>query len=123
MGEARDHRNYPCVRCPWRRDVDLAEFSDGDMETLRRANGRSGAEAPRDAPVVACHLDKPGTSHAYRWCAGWLAVAGPYHLSIRLAVLFESLPGGALAPRPGWPRLYASLEELLKARARQLHEG
>jgi hypothetical protein len=70
--------------------------------------------------VVACHLDQPGTAHAYRWCAGWLATVGGYHLAIRLALAFDILPGHAVKPRSNWPRLYASLDALLAARAEQL---
>jgi hypothetical protein len=118
-GVEREHRISPCTRCPWRTDVDLTAFSERDMEMLRRANGVDGAEAPLDAPAVACHLDQPDTAHAFRWCAGWLAVVGEHHLAIRLAVMFEALPGQALAPRPHWPELYASLDALLEARATQ----
>lgn len=70
--------------------------------------------------MVACHLDQPGTPHAYRWCAGWLATVGEYHLAIRLALAFDILAGHAVKPRSNWPRLYASLDALLAARAEQL---
>lgn len=71
---------------------------------LRRANGGPGAEAPLDAPLVGCHLDLPDTAHPFRWCAGWLATVGEYHLAIRLAVAFEALPGAAA--NGGLPRPY-----------------
>lgn len=87
---------------------------------LRRADGRPGAEAAVDAPVVACHLDQPDTAHPLRWCAGWLAVVGQDHLAIRLAIAFEALPDHAVIPRTNWPRLNASLDALLEARATQL---
>ncbi|WP_369696685.1 DUF6283 family protein [Streptomyces sp. XD-27] len=120
-GVEREFREFPCARCPWRTDADLTAFFEEDIAMLRRADGRPGAEAPLDAPVVACHLDQPDTAHAFRWCGGWLAVVGAHHLAVRLAIVFDSLPGQALAPRPGWPRLYASLDALLEARAAQLH--
>jgi Family of unknown function (DUF6283) len=122
-GVLHEHRTHPCTRCPWRTDADLTAFSEQDMDMLRRANGTPGAEAPIDAPAVACHLDQPDTSHAYRWCAGWLAVVGQDHLAIRLAVALQALPGHAVTPRPGWPRLYASLDALLEARQTQLERA
>ncbi|MFI8169919.1 DUF6283 family protein [Streptomyces sp. NPDC085931] len=119
-GAVHEYRDWPCTRCPWRTDADLTAFSEQDMDMLRRADGGPGAEAPVGAPVVACHLDQPGTAHAYRWCAGWLATVGEYHLAIRLALAFDILPGHAVKPRSNWPRLYASLDALLAARAEQL---
>ncbi|MFC8208883.1 DUF6283 family protein [[Kitasatospora] papulosa] len=120
VGVEREHRAFPCACCPWRTDADLTAFSDEDMDMLRRADGRPGAEAAVDAPVVACHLDQPDTTHAFRWCAGWLAAVGADHLAIRLAIAFEALPDHSVAPRAHWPRLYASLDALLEARAAQL---
>ncbi|MFI8194652.1 DUF6283 family protein [Streptomyces sp. NPDC085946] len=119
-GAEHEYRDWPCTRCPWRTDADLTAFSEQDMDMLRRADGRPGAEAPVGAPVVACHLDQPGTAHAYRWCAGWLATVGEYHLAIRLALAFDILPGHAVTPRANWPGLYASLDALLATRAEQL---
>jgi hypothetical protein len=108
-----EYRRRPCGRCPWRRDTDLGEFSDTDFAKLAAANGRPGAEAPMDAPMMACHRDQPGTRHALRLCAGWLAVVGPVHLAVRLHVLAERLPAEALTAPPGWPALYADLADLL----------
>ena len=76
----------------------ILEFSDEDMDMLRRANGCPGAEAPVNAPIVACHRDQPSTAHPLRWCAGFLAVVGEQHLGIRLALAFEALPPQAGNP-------------------------
>jgi hypothetical protein len=119
-GAERDHRKRPCTKCPWLTSTDLTEFSDEDMDMLRRANGRPGAEAPVDAPIVACHRDQPGTAHAMRWCAGFLAVVGEQHLGIRLALAFEALPPQAVNPPASWPELYPDLDALVAARADQL---
>ncbi|MFE9601496.1 DUF6283 family protein [Streptomyces hokutonensis] len=119
VGVEHEYRDWPCTRCPWRTDADLTAFSDQDMDMLRRADCRPGEEAPLEASVVACHLDQPDSAHPFRWCAGWLAVVGEHHLAIRLAIAFEALPGHAVTPRANWPRLYASLEALLAARAEQ----
>jgi Family of unknown function (DUF6283) len=112
-----EYRDRPCRRCPWRTDTDLGDFSDDDFEKLRRANGTVGAEAPLGAPQTGCHLDQPGTAHAYRLCAGWLAVVGRDHLTIRLSVAIGALPAEVLDPKPGWPELVADLDEILQRRA------
>ncbi|MFM9462804.1 DUF6283 family protein [Streptomyces scabiei] len=119
-GVERDHRKLPCTKCPWLTSTDLTEFSDKDMDMLRRANGRPGVEAPVNAPIVACHRDQPGTAHAMRWCAGFLAVVGEQHLGVRLALAFEALPPQAVSPRASWPELYPDLDTLVAARAEQL---
>ncbi|MFD7645080.1 DUF6283 family protein [Kitasatospora sp. NPDC059795] len=119
-GEPREYRNSPCMRCPWRLDTDLADFSDAEMEMLRRADGRPGAEAAITAPTVSCHRDQPGTAHAWRLCAGWLATVGDFHFAIRIALVTESLPREALAPASDWPALYPDLDALLLARQKHL---
>ncbi|MFE9679203.1 DUF6283 family protein [Streptomyces sp. NPDC006259] len=119
-GVERDHRKRPCTKCPWLTSTDLTEFSDEDMDMLRRAHGRPGAEAPVDAPIVACHRDQPGTAHAMRWCAGFLAVVGEQRLGVRLALAFEALPPQAVNPPASWPELYPDLDALVAARAEQL---
>jgi len=110
------HRERPCARCPWRRDVDVNGFSDADMRKLAQADGAPGAEAGLDAPQMACHLDQPETAYPLRLCAGWLAVVGRHHLPTRLAVLAGRLPAHALDPGPGWPALWCSLREMLALR-------
>ncbi|MEU0276813.1 DUF6283 family protein [Streptomyces sp. NPDC006307] len=120
QGVAQEVRDRPCVRCPWRTDTDLTAFSEEEMDMLRQANGRPGADAEITAPTVACHRDQPGTRHAWRWCAGWLATVGHYHHLVRLAGIFESIPKNALDPQPGWPELYPGLDALLAARTEQL---
>jgi len=93
------------------------------MAMLRGANGGPGAEAARDATTVVCHLDQPGTAHAWRLCAGWLAVVGHHHLGIRIAAMFGGLPSRALNPPAHCPPLYASLDDLEAARRAQLARG
>lgn len=119
-GREREHRKRPCTKCPWLTSTDLTEFSDEDMDMLRQANGRPGAEAPVGAPIVACHRDQPGTAHAMRWCAGFLAVVGEQHLGVRLALAFGALPPQAVRPPARWPQLYRDLDALIAARAEQL---
>lgn len=114
------YRPYPCTQCPWRCDADLRLFSDSDMAKLSRADGSTGAEAALDAPAMACHLDQPGTTHALRLCAGWLAVAGRHHLAIRMAIIAGRLPEQAVVAGEAWPELRTSLDDLQAARAKQM---
>jgi hypothetical protein len=106
------HREFPCASCPWRRDNlaryrydNLADYCDGTI-------GTPGAEAQLGADMFACHA-----SHHRERCAGWLAVAGEYHLTVRLAVNWNMLPATVLESGPGWPELFASAQEMLDAYA------
>ena len=117
--EVASHRTFPCQQCPWRTDVDPTTFSDVDMVKLANANGVPGAEAAANTPAMSCHRDQPGTAHAMRLCAGWLAVVGPDHLGIRMAMLAGRLPDDALAIGQNWPELRKSLNHLLEDRAQQ----
>lgn len=119
--DAVECRTYPCRQCPWRQDSDLAEFADADFAKLAAADGGSGFGAPRAAPMMSCHLDQPGTEHAMRLCAGWLATVGPNHLAVRIHVLAGQIPSDALAVRPNWPRLHANLTDMLARRPQCQH--
>ncbi|MGH3240884.1 MAG: DUF6283 family protein [Spirillospora sp.] len=91
----------PCRTCPWRVDTagrivypNLAEYAAGTI-------GGPGEEAPLGAPMFACHAVEAG------WlCAGWLAVVGRDHLTVRCAVAVGALPATALDPGLGWPELF-----------------
>lgn len=107
------YRRRPCRVCPFRRDVtgeakrfpNLAEYSAGTI-------GRPGAEQPVGAEMFGCHTSRTLPAQL---CAGWLAVAGYEHLTVRLAVALHLLPASALMPGPGWPDLYESYAELAAA--------
>lgn len=115
LDQPREHRSRPCARCPWRRDVDLSAFTAADMAKLEGADGTPGAEASWNAPTMACHRDQPGTAHAMRLCAGWLAVVGHHHLAIRMAVMAGGLPPHTTTADPGWPKLYPDFATLRAA--------
>ncbi|MBO2461141.1 DUF6283 family protein [Actinomadura violacea] len=93
----------PCRACPWRVDTigrirfpNIAEYAAGTI-------GRPGEEAPLGALLFGCHAVKaePG------WlCAGWLAVVGRDHLTVRYAVALGALPAAALTPGRDWPALF-----------------
>ncbi|WP_242890763.1 DUF6283 family protein [Actinomadura litoris] len=94
------HCARPCRTCPWRVDTvgriaysNLAEYANGTV-------GGPGAEAPLGSLLFACHA-------VDGWlCAGWLAVAGRDHLTVRFAVAVGALPAAVLIPGHGWPALF-----------------
>lgn len=115
-------RQRPCVAtraiprgCPWAHSTDLAAFGAEDMRMLARAHGAPGAEAPVNAPVIACHKDQDDTAHPLRLCAGWLAVIGPHHLGVRMQTLNGRLTGEGPAPDATWPQLYADTPAVIRA--------
>jgi hypothetical protein len=48
-------------------------------------------------------------------CAGWLAVAGYHHLTVRFAIITGHLPDTVLVAGDGWPVLFPSLAAMLAA--------
>lgn len=54
-------------------------------------------------PLFACHKTEEGRERA---CAGWLAVEGVNHVTVRLAVAQGALDPAALSPGPDWPALH-----------------
>jgi Family of unknown function (DUF6283) len=54
------------------------------------------------APQFACHQSHEGGEVV---CAGWLAVHGHKHPSVRLGVANGSVPVEALEPGEDWPEL------------------
>lgn len=112
MAEELGRRRFPCISCPWRRDTagrigydNLAAYATGTC-------GSPGAEAPLGAEMFACHTSNRRPQHL---CAGWLAVAGYHHLTVRLAVLEDRLPAAALDAGESWPALFGSYEEMAAA--------
>lgn len=103
----RVHR--PCDECPWRRDTLPGKFPACRYDALRETSGRRGAEAPLGAPMFACHKSPEGEERA---CAGWLAVVGAEHLSVRLAVVMGRLDPSALCAGEGWPLLFDNYDEM-----------
>ncbi|HEU4544519.1 MAG TPA: DUF6283 family protein [Jiangellaceae bacterium] len=107
---ARVHR--PCDECPWRKDTAPGMFPACRYDALRETAGAAGCEAHMGAPMFACHKSPDGAERA---CAGWLAVVGYDHLGVRFAAATGRLDPDALSPRPGWPELYDSYEEMAEA--------
>jgi hypothetical protein len=66
--------------------------------------------------MFACHLSPQGAEYA---CAGWLATVGRDHLGVRLAVATGRLDPAVLDPRPGWPPLFDTYEEMAAVQARR----
>lgn len=100
----------PCAECPFRRDVEPGQFPAERYEALREScRHEQNVQAPLGAPMFACHKSPEGGEFA---CAGWLAVEGHNHIGVRVAVATGHLPVDALAPKPDWPELYATYEEV-----------
>lgn len=113
--DALPRRRYPCAECPFRRDTRPGMFPACRYEALRETVGRAGAEAPIGAPMFACHKSPEGHEEA---CAGWLAVAGVEHLGVRMAVLTGRLEPEDLRPKPGWPELFTTYDEVAAVQGR-----
>ncbi|MFR9753840.1 DUF6283 family protein [Nocardia sp. 004] len=108
------HRRYPCVECPWRRDVTPGQFPLEAFEALTRTVGGPGREVSDTAPMFACHKSPEGDEAA---CAGWLAVAGWDHFGIRRAVIEGRIDPSVLRPGHNWPPLHASYTEMVTKKA------
>lgn len=104
----------PCVRCPWAKTTPPGEFTLQRYEQLRDTVGSPGYEVPPGGPLFACHKS-PETRE--RPCAGWLAVVGWHHLTIRLWVMRELLDASVLESKPGWPDLFDNYDELVRTQA------
>jgi hypothetical protein len=119
-----EFRAYPCAECPWRRDTNLALFSDADFAKLRAADAGviTSINDPAElgellsAPAMACHKDQLDTAHPLRLCAGWLVAVGNDHLWTRMKILTGALPASALSPGNDWPALYTDLDEMQSRR-------
>lgn len=103
----------PCVECPWRKDAQQGRFTRERWDTLQgTVRGRDAAGRPTGpefgSMMFACHITKEGQEQA---CAGWLAVEGAGHPTVRYAVATGSVPACALSPQEGWPELHESYDE------------
>lgn len=103
----------PCRACPWRRDShsdDIPGFSLDLAEGLA-GTSRSGAIGPDfGSAMFACHDSTENNEIA---CAGWLAVEGSAHPTVRLMVMRGDLDPSALEPGEGWPELHENFEQVI----------
>ena len=104
------HRRRPCRDCPYRTDTvgrkaysNITDYAEGTI-------GQPGAEAPLGAPMFACHMSRTDPGEL---CAGWLAVAGYEHLTVRYAIITGALPATVLQPGPSWPDLFESGSDMI----------
>lgn len=104
----------PCVNCPWRRDVEPGEFPASRYDALRATapDPETGEHPTLGAPMFACHKSPAGEEFV---CAGWLAVVGRDHVTVRMLVATGALDAAALDPGAGWPELFESYEEMATA--------
>lgn len=108
-------RAKPCRECPFRRDTEPGQFTSERYEALLDTVGHAGQERQLGEPLFACHKAPEGAEQV---CAGWLAVCGAEHLSIRLAVVSGLIDGSLLSPAEDWPDLFDSYEEMAEAQGR-----
>jgi hypothetical protein len=112
VADSRIYMARPCGNCPFRTDSPPGEFSMSRFRALRATAGTAGAEARFGEPMFACHKTEEGRDRA---CAGWLATAGGYHMTVRLAVVEGRIPGEMLRPGDDWPELYPTYEDMVDA--------
>ncbi|MER5766564.1 DUF6283 family protein [Streptomyces sp. NPDC001985] len=63
--------------------------------------------------LFACHMIKENDVA----CAGWLAVAGNQHLTVRHAPARGLPPGHVLKPGDGWPPLFDDFDQMADRQA------
>jgi hypothetical protein len=97
------HRAAPCRACPFRTDVAPGQFSAARYSALLCTVGEPGREAPMGAPLFACHATMEGQEQI---CAGWLAVCGYDHLTVRYMMATGRLPRSVVDPPADWPELF-----------------
>ncbi len=111
MGRPLPRVRRPCDECPWRRDAQPGRFTRERWEklvstTARHGGSRDGYQPGIGDPMFACHKTPDELERA---CAGWLAVEGRDHVTVRLACAMGELPYDALDPSPDWPPLFESI--------------
>lgn len=103
----------PCRTCPWRTDSsadDIPNFDPELAERLAETCPHDGIGPDFGASLFACHESDEGREVA---CAGWLAVVGHAHPTVRMAVLAGQLAAARLTPGDGWPELHGPFEEVI----------
>jgi hypothetical protein len=93
--------------------VPAGEFTAERFEALRSTCG-DGVEI--GDPIFACHKSAPGKDIA---CAGWTAVVGTEHPTLRLSAIMGDIPMDVFSPRPGWPPLFKTYDEMARTQGRE----
>lgn len=108
-------RKRPCEECPFRKDTPPGQFPRERYAALRRTAPREDGTHPRlGDPLFACHKSAEGEEIA---CAGWLAVCGRDHVTVRLALAQGDLELHMVEPPDDWPELHKSYDEMMEAQA------
>lgn len=126
---SRLYRKSPCSECPWRKDVETHRFPPHvfrDSASVGRQPSSEQLQAWCDSTdddgevnepiqrMFACHMS--GNGERVSTCAGFLASdSSRENLAVRIAVTFGSIPVDALEPKPWWPELYMTHEEMARA--------
>lgn len=102
----------PCDECPWRADCEPGRFEAERWTALAASSADERGMGPEfGAPLFACHKTP---EQGERACAGWLAVEGINHPSVRLSVAMGTLPVCSLEPGDDWPDLHGSFVETMR---------
>lgn len=135
-------RLFPCGPCPIRADNadnPAAKFPAERWDRLECTvrEGHNGASPPPfllrpdgwpelddngepiKTPMFACHKGQPGDPDGQIACAGWLAVFGHDHATIRYAATVGRLPASALRPGEKWPPLHPDWQAVRAAQTWQ----
>lgn len=104
------HIKRPCDECPWRKDCEPGRFEPERWAVLAESSLdiRTNFGPEFGAILFACHKSPEGGERA---CAGWLAVEGVAHPTVRLSVAMGALPESALRPGDDWPALHESFAD------------
>jgi hypothetical protein len=113
----------PCESCPWRKDRDACDIPEFSL----RLSEKLAATCPDEknmgpdfgASWFACHLSHEGSEMP---CAGWLAMVGHAHPSVRMAVRERRLSPEALHPPSDGPDLHERYCDVLEKLRRTADE-
>lgn len=102
----------PCSACPWRKDCEPERFDPERWASLTASSidPETGFGPEFGGPLFACHKTPEGGERA---CAGWLAVEGINHPTVRLGLLTGAVPVCSIEPGEGWPELHDSFAETM----------
>lgn len=98
----------PCASCPWRLDTHADQIPNFDLTKAENLLNTTTGELM--APMMACHMSQEGDEFV---CAGWLARHGRDSIFAWIAVIEGRLPAAALDPKPGWPAIHDTYQDVL----------
>ncbi|WP_222946756.1 DUF6283 family protein [Caballeronia sp. EK] len=105
----------PCESCPWRKDRDARDIPDFSLELAEKLAASCPDERNMGpdfgASWFACHLSR---ANGEMPCAGWLAMVGLAHPSVRMALREKRLSPEAVHPPSDGPVLHERYCDVLE---------